>query len=59
MRSILSINIQVGTPPTTSNCVCYTYINYTGLIEEDIKNIYDHAKWLHSFVQDNPSSNFI
>ena len=35
----MSVNIQVVTPPTTSNWVCYTCINHTELIKEDIKNI--------------------
>lgn len=35
MRLILSINVQVVTPPTTSNWVCYIYISDTGLIEGD------------------------
>lgn len=33
MRLILSINVQVVTPPTTSNWISYIYISDTGLIE--------------------------
>lgn len=52
---MLSVNIQIITPSTASNWVCCTYINITGLIKKKIKNVYDHAKWLHSLEQGNPN----
>lgn len=55
---MLSVNIQIITPSTASNWVCCTSINSTGLIKrkkKNIKNVYDHAKWLHSLEQGNPN----
>ena len=44
VRFILSVKAQVVTLSTT-NWVCYTYI----------QNVYEHAKWLHSYKQGSPS----
>ena len=41
------------------NKICCTHINTTGLVEEDIKKMYDHARWLHSFGQGYPSTDSI
>ena len=44
VRFILSVKAQVVTLSTT-NWVCYTYI----------QNVYEHAKWLHSYKQGSQS----
>ena len=45
VRFILFVKIQIVTLPSTYNWVCYTYI----------QNVYEHAKWLHSYKQGSPS----
>ena len=44
VKFILSVKAQVVTLSTT-NWVCYT----------SIQNVYEHAKWLHSYKQGSPS----
>ena len=45
VRFILSVKAHVVTLSTTSNWVCYTYI----------QNVYEHAKQLQSYKQGSPS----
>ena len=52
--------------PTKQRWVCAvinkafcTYINSSGLVEEDIKKIYEQAKWLLSFGKGAPDANTI
>ena len=44
VRFTLFVKIQVVTLSTTSNWVCYTYI----------QNVYEHVRWLHSYKQGSP-----
>ena len=44
VRFILSVKVQVATVSTTSNWICYTYI----------QNVKEHAKWLHSYKTRQP-----
>ena len=45
VRLILSVKVQVVTLSTTSNWVCYIYI----------QDVYEHAKWLYYYKQGSPS----
>ena len=49
---------QEGVCAVINKTFC-TYINSSGLVEEDIKKIYEKAKWLHSFGKGAPDANTI
>lgn len=41
------------------NTFAYIYINTIGQVEEDIKKIYDQAKWFLDFAKGNPTTDTI
>lgn len=40
------------------NKTCCTYINSSSLVEENVKKIYEQAKWLHSFGKGTPDAKY-
>lgn len=49
---------QRGVCAVINNCCC-TYRNTIGQVEENIKEIYNQAKWLYEFAKGSPMTDSI